>query len=164
MRLCGRFGRMYVIATYIGIALAVGLGLAVLAMVIRLISGRKIDPKTAAARFASEQAALQKSFEAHAAESSPRGLKLKQCEFDDNVIFARDSSDGSLRAFAGVTISFEAIEGGEMEDNPNVGNLRAATAVFHYQRGEWKADGKILFNLEPAEAIERFSHEELSVG
>jgi len=46
-----------------------------------------------------------------------------------------------------------------MEDNPNVGNLRLATAVFHFQRNEWISDGRVLFNLNPAQAIERFTLE-----
>ena len=52
-----------------------------------------------------------------------------------------------------VTIGFEAVEGGGMEDVEAVGNLRAATAVFRVERGNWATDGRPLFNLNPAEAI-----------
>jgi hypothetical protein len=66
------------------------------------------------------------------------------------------SATGVLYALNGATISFEAIEGGGMEDVEAVGNLRSATAVFVYRDGEWTTDGRVIFNLEPAEAIERF--------
>ena len=89
----------------------------------------------------------------------PRGLLWVDCEFDNGVSFARDRESGELRALVGVTISFEAVEGGDMEDNPNVGNLRAATAVFRFQGDEWTTDGRAIFNLNPTQAIEHFQHE-----
>jgi hypothetical protein len=89
----------------------------------------------------------------------PRGLKWVDCDFDDSLALARDRSSGELRGLVGCTIRFEAIEGGGMEDNPNVGNLRLATAVFHFQKGTWTTDGRVLFNLNPAQAIERFTLE-----
>ena len=89
----------------------------------------------------------------------PRGLAWVQCEFDNGVSFARDRESGDLRALVAVTISFEAIEGGGMEDNPNVGNLRAATAVFRFDGNDWTTDGRAIFNLNPLQAIEHFQHE-----
>ena len=42
-----------------------------------------------------------------------------------------------------------------MEDNPNVGNLRAATAVFRFDEGKWQTDGRAIFKMGPAgKAIE----------
>jgi len=89
----------------------------------------------------------------------PRGLIWTDCEFENPVSFARDRSTGQLRALVGVTIQFEAEEGGGMEDNPNVGNLRAATAVFRFDRGEWTTDGRAIFNLNPSQAIRHFESE-----
>ncbi|HAY78894.1 MAG TPA: hypothetical protein DCY79_03730 [Planctomycetaceae bacterium] len=89
----------------------------------------------------------------------PRGLAWVECEFDNGVSFARDRESGDLRALVAVTISFEAIEGGGMEDNPNVGNLRAATAVFRFDGNDWTTDGRAIFNLNPLQAIEHFQHE-----
>ena len=90
----------------------------------------------------------------------PRGLAWSDCEFQDEVAFARERNTGNLRALVGVTVSFEAIEGGGMEDNPNVGNLREATAVFRLDGTRWMTDGRTLFNLNPEEAILHF-HKEL---
>jgi hypothetical protein len=94
-----------------------------------------------------------------AGSGKPRGLEWVDCDFDDGVSFARDRHTGRLRALVGVTIRFRAVEGGGMEDNPNVGNLRAASAVFHLDGEEWSTDGRVLFNLNPAQAIEHFRQE-----
>src|SRR5262249_42928466 len=59
----------------------------------------------------------------------PRGLEWVDCEFEDDVAFARDRHTGRLRALVAVTIRFRAVEGGGMEDNPNVGNLKAASVI-----------------------------------
>jgi len=83
----------------------------------------------------------------------PRGLRWTECDFEDDVAYARDRRTGELSAFVGVTIGFEAIEGGGMEHVEAVGNPRAATAVFRRHRGGWRTDGRVLFNLNPTEAI-----------
>jgi len=46
-----------------------------------------------------------------------------------------------------------------MEDNPNVGNIRAASAVFQFDGEAWSTLGRAIFNLEPLEAIEHFKNE-----
>ncbi|HEV3417425.1 MAG TPA: hypothetical protein VG056_11440 [Pirellulales bacterium] len=84
----------------------------------------------------------------------PRGLRWSDCNFEDDVTYARDRRSKRLSAFVAVTIRFEAIEGGGMEENENVRNLRAATAVFDYDRSRWTTDGRAIFNLNPAEAIQ----------
>lgn len=88
-----------------------------------------------------------------AATGRPRGLRWADCDFDDAVSYARDRRSGELCAFVACTISFEAIEGGPMEDVEAVGNLRAATAVFNYGERGWITRGRVMFNLNPAEAI-----------
>ncbi len=89
----------------------------------------------------------------------PRGLRWTEVNFDDAVRFARDRNTRQLRALVAVTIHFEAIEGGDMEDVEAVGNLRAATAIFHYDSRKWTSNGRALFNLNPTEAIEHYRHE-----
>lgn len=83
----------------------------------------------------------------------PRGLEWVRADFDDDVTYARHRRSGELSAFVAVTIGFEAVEGGGMEEVEAVGNLRAATAVFHIERGAWATEGRALFNLNPTEAI-----------
>ena len=89
----------------------------------------------------------------------PRGLRWADCEFEDSVAFARDKSTGRLRALVGVTIRFEAVEGGGMEEVEAVDNLKAATVVFRLDGPQWEADGRALFNLNPAQTIEHYRHE-----
>jgi hypothetical protein len=89
----------------------------------------------------------------------PRGLNWADCEFDDGLTFARDKHSGQLRALVGVTVRFEAEDGGGASVGASVSNLRAATAVFRFDGVHWKTDGRAIFNLNPAETLQRFQHE-----
>lgn len=89
----------------------------------------------------------------------PRGLRWRHCEFEDDVVYARDRRSGGLRAFVGMTVYFEAVEGGPMEEVEAVGRPRAATAVFCHRDGRWETDGRAIFNLNPVQAIAHFRHE-----
>jgi hypothetical protein len=94
-----------------------------------------------------------KFFELAAASGRPRGLRWTNCDFEDDVAYARDRRTSELSAFVGVTISFEAVPGGPMEHVEAVGNLRAATAVFRFSQDRWQTEGRAVFNLNPTEAI-----------
>ncbi|HEX3727465.1 MAG TPA: hypothetical protein VHV08_14525 [Pirellulales bacterium] len=97
---------------------------------------------------------LEAKFVRLAAQSGkPRGLDWIRCDFDDDVIYARHRRSGEISAFVAVTIGFEAVDGGGMEEVEAVSNLRAATAVFHVEHGNWATEGRALFNLNPSEAI-----------
>lgn len=110
--------------------------------------------------FRSQRAKLEKDFYQQAAQSGkPRGLRWKACEFAEQVLFAKALRDAEFAALCPCTISFEAIPGGGMEEVEAVGNLRAATAVFLYRNGGWAAEGRVLFNLSPEQALERLSSE-----
>ena len=85
----------------------------------------------------------------------PRGLRWVNCEWNSDVSFARATDSGLLTAFASINISFEAIEGGDMEDVDAVGLLRDAVAVFHFQNGGWGTGGRALFNMNPEDALQR---------
>ena len=108
-------------------------------------------------QFVKNRQALESEF-VRAAEASgkPRGLAWKECGFQPEFLLARDRANGHFVALVGVTISFEAIEGGGMEDVEAVGNLRAATAVFDWNGREWTTQGRAIFNLEPREVLDRY--------
>jgi hypothetical protein len=136
----------------------------VVAIVVAAVTWRRLR---AAARRARRQRAMPEFevrreelaagfLQAAAATGKPRGLRWTSVELTGSPAFAVDSASGALCAFVGATISFEAVEGGDMEEVEAVGNLRSATAVFVFRRGEWTTDGRVIFNLEPAEAIQRF--------
>lgn len=100
----------------------------------------------------------QEFFAAAAASGKPRGLRWTECRFHDApAVTARDKASGELVNLASVTISFEAVEGGGMEDVEAVGNLRCATAVFTWNGRAWTTQGRAAFNLEPYELLERYS-------
>jgi hypothetical protein len=89
----------------------------------------------------------------------PRGLELVDCDFEDEVTFARDRHNGRLRAYVGVTIRFQAIEGGGMEGNANVDHLKAGSAEFRLLGNDWGTDGRVVFNLNPVEAVQHYRQE-----
>lgn len=93
---------------------------------------------------------------AAAATGKPRGLRWKDCEFGGDVEFARDTRSRQVVALASVTVRFEAVEGGDMEGLPAVGNLRNASAVFYFEAGQWRTAGRAVFNLNPDEALRHF--------
>jgi hypothetical protein len=121
-------------------------------------AGRQSARRQAAVeQFNAQRPKLESAFLAAAnATGKPRGLRWVACRFDPAVLFAVDRPSGELGALVGATVSFEAIEGGGMEDVEAVGNLRYATAVFAHRNGAWTTDGRAVFNLEPAQALERF--------
>jgi hypothetical protein len=127
-------------------------------------------------RWAAEYVSARRDFHLHrerleakfvqlaGASGKPRGLRWTNCDFDDAVAYARDRQSAVLCAFVGVTISFEAIEGGGMEEVEAVGNLRAATAVFRFVGGRWSTDGRAVFNLNPSETNAHFRNDLVLVG
>lgn len=120
------------------------------------------DRELAAARaeFQLRREWLEAEFFRIASQSGmPRGLSWVDCDFDSPVAFARDRVSGELCALVGLTISFEATEGGGMEHVEAVSNLRAATALFRKQGAQWLTDGRARFNLRPEQVIERYSGE-----
>ena len=96
-----------------------------------------------------------KFFELASVSGKPRDLRWLDCDWLEAVTFARDRQSGLLTAFVAVNIRFEAVEGGDMEGVAAVGNIRDAAAVFHYQTGRWGTGGRALFNMNPADALQR---------
>jgi hypothetical protein len=116
-------------------------------------------------QFSENRPAFSKLFlEVAAASGKPRGLLWKQADLNDHLLLARDRANGELVGLVGVTISFEAIQGGAMEDVEAVGNLRAATAVFTHDGRYWTTQGRTIFNLEPYEVLERHRENLDAVG
>jgi hypothetical protein len=141
---------------WIGIVLAGVLAIGLPLALWRPVRAARREARFARARqeFKLQRERLEaKFFSLAAASGKPRGLRWVDCDFDNLVTYARDRKSGQLSAFVGVTVSFEAIEGGLMEGVEAVGNLRAATAVFIYGGHGWETQGRVMFNLNPSEAI-----------
>jgi len=90
------------------------------------------------------------------ATGKPRGLQWIGARLAGDPLFAVDRANGELFALVAATIRFEAIAGGGMEEVEAVGNLREATAVFVHRDGQWTTDGRAVFNLDPAGALDHY--------
>jgi hypothetical protein len=122
--------------------------------------GRGIQVERARELFVLQRERLEAKFvTAAAATGKPRGLRWKDCSFEDEIQLAREKGTGQLVALVPVTIQFEAVEGSDMEGLPAVGNLRNASAVFFFDRGQWLTVGKAVFNLNPGEVIQHFKNQ-----
>ncbi len=144
-----------------GVGLAVACVLLVAALVWLVLRRRRpVSPGQALARLAQQREHLEADFfRAAAGSGKPRGLRWKHCEWEKDILLARDRKSGELTALVGVTIQFEAIEGSDMEGLPAVGNLRHASGVFFFHNGRWRTIGKAVFNLNPAETVEHFKQQ-----
>jgi hypothetical protein len=127
--------------------------------------GREVQVERARELFKLQRERLHdKFFQAAAGTGKPRGLRWKECQWDGEVEFARDRKTGQIAALAPVTIRFEAVEGSDMEGLPAVGNLRNASAVFFFHRGQWHTVGKAVFNMNPDEAVAHFKNQYDRIG
>ena len=114
------------------------------------------ESKRAIAEFRLRREQLEaKFFDLASRQGKPRGLRWKQCDWQEAVTFGRDLRSQLLTAFVSAEIHFEAIEGGDMEEVAAVGTIRDATALFHYKRGHWGTGGKALFNMNAQDALSR---------
>ncbi|QGJ69491.1 Hypothetical protein PBC10988_11730 [Planctomycetales bacterium 10988] len=93
------------------------------------------------------------------ASGRPRGLRWVECDWAEEVIYALDRRGRNPVALVQITVRFEAIPGGGMEEVEAVSRLRAATALFNYLDSTWQASGRAIFNFNPEEILERFSSE-----
>src|SRR5262249_43438475 len=105
--------------------------------------GKEIQLERARELFLLQRERIEATFGTAASRGGkPRGLRWKNCVFENEVEMARERRTGQLVALVPVTIQFEAIAGSDMEGLPAVGNLRNASAVFFFQRGQWLTVGK----------------------
>jgi hypothetical protein len=150
---------MQIVSAIVAI-LAVGVVAAVLAWRPLRRFSRQVHLERAREAFRLQRERLEASFvQAAQATGKPRGLAWKDCQFEPEVTFVRDKLSGEIAALMGVTIQFEATPGGDMEGNPNVANLRNASAVFFFHRGHWNTVGKAVFNMNPGEALDHFKNQ-----
>jgi hypothetical protein len=118
---------------------------------------RRRRRELAIAEFDATRPGLEPEFLAAAsATGRPRGLLWTACRLDGPPLFAADRMSDELYALVGATVSFAAIEGGDMEEVEAVGNLRAGTAVFVHRNGAWTTDGRAVFNLDPAGTLNHY--------
>jgi hypothetical protein len=141
---------------------AAGLVLAVVVLAVLLrrrlwAFGQQVQGERAQEMFKLQRERLEAEFlRAAAATGKPRGLRWRECLWDKAVEFVRDRRTGQIAALASMAIRFEAVEGGDMEDVAAVNDLKNASAVFFFHRGQWHTVGKAILNKNPDEAVEHF--------
>lgn len=86
----------------------------------------------------------------------PRGLAWVGCEIVDDAVLARDRETNHIVALVPVVIRFEPVAGSDMEDVPAAREDRRATAVYAFEKGHWHTDGRVVFNLDPRQAVAHF--------
>ena len=122
--------------------------------------GRQVQAERAQEMFKLQRERLEAEFlRAAAATGKPRGLRWRECQWEPAVEFVRERRSGQIAALVGVTVRFEAVAGGDMEGVPAVNDLKNASAVFFFHRGQWHTVGKALFNKNPDEAVEHFKNQ-----
>jgi hypothetical protein len=76
-----------------------------------------------------------------AANPRCRSLHWADCDFDDDVAYVRNRNTGELSAFVAVIVSSDDCGDAAASFGDLVGNLRAGTAVFRFDRDHWETDG-----------------------
>ncbi|MFO0978195.1 MAG: hypothetical protein U0996_17440 [Planctomycetaceae bacterium] len=96
----------------------------------------------------------------------PRGLTWKGCEWPGGFVMLREQGTGEISRLSSVNLTFEAIEGGDMEHVKAVSTVREACAVFQWDGRRWVPTGRTLFNMDPTIAAQRFGdgYEVLQAG
>jgi len=119
--------------------------------------GQQVQGERAQEMFKLQRQRLEAQFlRAAAASGKPRGLIWREILWAEAVEFVRERASAQIAALVGVTIRFEAIAGSDMEGLPAVNDLKNASAVFFFHRGQWHTVGKAIFNKNPDEAVEHF--------
>jgi hypothetical protein len=139
--------------------------LAVLVLIWRPIRAASKEARFAQARrdFHTQRERLEVKFiHLAGANAQSRALHWAECEFDDDVAYVRNRTTGELSAFVAVTVASDDFEDTAAGVSDLVGNLRAGTAVFRFDRDHWETDGRAILNLSPAEAI-RFYQNDLEM-
>ncbi|RLS35298.1 MAG: hypothetical protein DWH79_02585 [Planctomycetota bacterium] len=146
-------GNVVYLLVMAGVAALAGIATAIAYRPIRI--ARQADRLARAQRdFHRQREQLEAKFiDRAAATGKPRGLRWTDVNFDDDVFYARDRRTGSLKALVAIEVSFEAIEGGGMEEVEAVSTIRAATAEFVYDSGRWMTQGRVYFNLLPSATV-----------
>ncbi len=83
--------------------------------------------------------------------SQPGARRWIDCRFEDEVTYARNRLTGEISAFVGVNIELETSDYlGSLEPSTAI---RSGTAVFRYDGRSWDTDGRVIYDLNPQEAI-----------
>jgi hypothetical protein len=123
---------------------------------LRRLFRRPPDPVALAERFRRERETLIEAFlTAARATGKPRELTWESVEPNGEPLLVEDRTANRLVALVPVVVRFEPVPGSEMEEVPQAREPRPVTALFTYERGAWRTVGRAVFNLSPAQVVER---------
>jgi hypothetical protein len=86
----------------------------------------------------------------------PKGLRWVGCTITGDAVLARDTATRQIVALVPVLVTFEPIEGSDMEDVPHAREPRPATALFTFHKGHWHTTGRVVMNHTPHQALAAF--------
>jgi hypothetical protein len=110
----------------------------------------------ARAAFRANQSALLKAFQrAAAASGRPRGLLWVEVEPNGEPVVVRVRGTRQLVALAPAVVRFEPEAGSDLEHVPQARESRPVVALFTFDGRAWQTVGRAVFNLSPAQVIER---------
>lgn len=121
-----------------------------------LLDARRAGDRAATEAFSANRPALVAEFlRAAAKQGRPRGVEWVSAEPAGEPTFVRDPKTGGRVALLPVVVTFRPEEGSELEDVPQAREPRTVTAMFTHDRGGWRTVGRAVFNLTPAQVVER---------
>jgi hypothetical protein len=119
--------------------------------------GRAVQVERARELFRLQHERFEQMLLSAAAQTGkPRGLTWVGCEIAGDAILARDRQTRGIVAFVPVVVRFEPVAGSDMEEVPAAREPRPATAVFTFEKGHWRTDGRVVFNHTPEQAVAAF--------
>jgi len=139
-----------------------GAVLALLVLIWRPVRAASREARFAQARrdFHTQRERLEVKFiHLAGANAQSRTLHWADCDFDDDVAYVRNRNTGELSAFVAVTVGTDDFDDPSARVGDLVGNLRAGTAVFRFDRDHWETDGRAILDLSPTDAIRFYQHD-----
>jgi hypothetical protein len=103
-------------------------------------------------QFQRQRSALEESFTCQVSQrNDPEGVIWHDFQWlSDPILFIRDDNLEPHHAFVGIAAIFTS--------PPGMVQTQAGTAVFHYEAGAWKTEGRLLLNITPSEAMEHVAN------
>lgn len=107
-------------------------------------------------KFSQDRVFLEEQFFQKARTAGiPRGLRWVKCDWLSTRVLLKEKATAQVCLLVGVNISFEAVEGSDMENVAAVSLVRDACAVFQLTTSGWQTSGRALFNMNPTEATDK---------
>jgi hypothetical protein len=123
---------------------------------LRRLFRRPPDPVVFADQFRQNRDELLEAFlTAARATGKPRSLTWETIQANGEPLLVEDRVAGRLVALLPVIVWFEPVPDSEMEDIPQAREPRPVTALFTFENGQWQTVGRAVFNLSPAQVVEK---------